>query len=148
MLHLLRHEVLGPAVFDRAFRDYTRTWAFRHPTPADFFRLMRDASGAELDWYWREWIYTTARLDQAIDSVGQSGDSVHVYLSNRGAMVMPAELRLRFASGKEETVRLPVDMWNLGDRFTYSARVPARVSSVTLDPREVLPDVDRGNNSK
>ncbi len=148
MLRLLRHEVLGPEVFDRAFRDYTRTWAYRHPTPADFFRLMRDASGVDLDWYWREWVYTTARLDQAIDSVSQDGDSVHVHLSNHGAMVMPAELRLRYANGKEETVRLPVDMWNLGDRFTYSARVPARVSSVVLDPRGVLPDIDRTNNAE
>ena len=69
MLHLLRTEVLGPERFDRAFSEYTKTWSFKHPTPADFFRFMEDASGTVLDWFWRGWIYTTARLDQSIERV-------------------------------------------------------------------------------
>ena len=69
MLQTLRFEVLGKERFDFAFREYIRAWAFKHPTPADFFRIMRDASGMELDWFWRDWIFTTVRLDQAVDSV-------------------------------------------------------------------------------
>ena len=69
MMQTLRYEVLGKERFDHAFREYIRTWAYRHPTPADFFRLMRDASGMDLDWFWRDWVFTTARLDQAVDSV-------------------------------------------------------------------------------
>jgi len=69
MMKLLREEVLGPEAFDRAFREYTRRWSFRHPQPADFFRTMENLSGRNLDWFWRGWIYTTARLDQAVDSV-------------------------------------------------------------------------------
>ena len=147
MLQTLRDEVLGKERFDAAFREYIRTWVYKHPTPADFFRVMRDQSGMDLDWFWRGWVFTTARLDQAVESV-TSDTSGHagVHLVNRGTMVMPAELRITFADGTSDTVRLPVEMWNLGQRFTY--RVPARktVRSVEVDPRHVLPDVDRANN--
>jgi hypothetical protein len=147
MLRTLRNEVLGPDRFDFAFREYIHAWAFRHPAPADFFRIMRDASGMELDWFWRDWVFTTARLDQSVDDV--SVDSTRhavVHLSNRGTMVMPAELRLAFADGTTETVRLPVEMWNLGSRFAY--RVPSTkvVRRAEIDPRHVLPDQNRAND--
>ena len=147
MLQTLRFEVLGKERFDAAFRDYIRTWAFKHPTPADFFRLMRDASGMELDWFWRDWIFTTARLDQAVDSVTtDTSGHANVHLTNRGTMVMPAELRLTYDDGTSETVRLPVEMWNLGQRFTYRVLSNKRVQRVEVDPRSVMPDVDRSNN--
>jgi hypothetical protein len=147
MLQLLRFEVLGKDRFDGAFREYTRAWAFKHPTPADFFRTMRDQSGLELDWFWRGWIYTTARLDQAVESVAaRSGGGSNVFLSNRGEMVMPAELRLTFSDGRTETVKLPVDMWNLGRSFMYRVPGTRTVTRVELDPRSVYPDIARGNN--
>ena len=146
MLHLLRTEVLGAERFDRAFRAYTAAWAYKHPTPADFFRVMRNESGMDLDWFWRGWIYTTARLDQAVDSVTTGAEDATIHLVNRGAMVMPAELAITFADGTTATVRLPVEMWNLGSRFGY--RVPGghRPTAVVVDPRAALPDVDRANN--
>jgi len=147
MMKLLRDEVLGKDRFDHAFREYIRAWAFKHPTPADFFRVMRDASGMELDWFWRGWIYTTARLDQAVDSVTarpEGGGAVH--LSTRGTMVMPAQLTATFDDGTTTTVKLPVEMWNLGDRFTYRVPGAKRVRSVQMDPRGALPDVNRANN--
>ena len=148
MMQLLRYEVLGKERFDAAFREYIRTWAFKHPTPADFFRLMRDQSGMELDWFWRDWIFTTARLDQAIDSVSSSsnGSSV-IHLSNRGTMVMPAELAITFVDGTRSTIKLPIEMWNLGQRFDYRVTGLKRVQRVELDPRRALPDLDRSNNS-
>ena len=147
MLQLLRYEVLGTDRFDHAFREYIRAWAFKHPTPADFFRVMRDASGMELDWFWRGWIHTTARLDQAVDSVssGAEGSSV-IHLSNRGTMVMPAELAIVFDDGTRATTKLPVEMWNLGSRFGYRVAERKRVRSVEVDPRKALPDIDRANN--
>ena len=144
MLRLLRFEVLGRERFDHAFRTYIRSWAFRHPTPADFFRVMRDASGVELDWFWRDWLFTTARLDQAVDSIAGSS----VFLSNRGSMVMPAELLLTFADGTTDTVRLPVDMWNLGNQFEYRVAGDRRPVTAELDPRHALPDVARPNNRR
>lgn len=147
MLQTLRNEVLGKDRFDAAFREYIRAWAYKHPTPADFFRIMRDASGMELDWFWRGWVFTTARLDQAIEAVTMdSGGRSSVHLTNRGTMVMPAELRLTYDDGSSENVRLPVEMWNLGQHFTY--RVPSRkpIRQVEVDPRRVLPDIDRASN--
>jgi hypothetical protein len=147
MLQLLRYDVLGPDRFDAAFRQYLAAWAFRHPSPADFFRLMRDASGMDLDWFWREWVLTTTRLDQAVDSITTESPGVTaVALSSLGTMVMPAELQLTFADGSTEVVRLPVEMWNLGPRFTYRVRGKPAVRSAELDPRRALPDVDRANN--
>ncbi len=150
MLQTLRYKVLGKERFDGAFREYLRTWAFRHPTPADFFRLMRDHSGQELDWFWRAWVYTTARLDQAVDSVVTRDEVVEIHLSNRGTMVMPVDLAitLRDAAGKVElrTVALPVDLWNLGPRFVYRLRTEGTVQTVEIDPDSDLPDIDRGNN--
>ena len=148
MMQTLRYEVLGRERFDAAFREYIRTWAFRHPTPADFFRLMRDQSGVDLDWFWRDWVYGTARLDQAVDSIGSTAGGDAVYLSNRGTMTLPAELELQFADGATQRVRWPVEMWNLGPRFTYRVRDNRRVVRATIDPRGALPDVDRANNSR
>jgi hypothetical protein len=147
MMQTLRYEVLGKARFDAAFREYLRTWAFKHPTPADFFRLMRDQSGMDLDFFWRDWIYTTARLDQAVDSL-QITDSVQtVFLSNRGTMTLPVELELRFDGGRTERVQLPVEMWNLGPQFKYRVRARQGITGVEVDPRRALPDVDRKNNT-
>jgi hypothetical protein len=148
MLHTLRFEVLGQERFDAAFRDYIHTWAFKHPTPADFVRVMRDASGMDLDWFWRGWVYTTARLDHAVDSVtaGGADGRARVFLSSRGTMIMPTELRLTFDDGAMQSVRLPVEMWNLGPRFVYRAPAGKIVRRVELDPRRVLPDVDRAND--
>lgn len=68
-LHILREYVLGREAFDHAFRTYARRWKFKRPTPADFFRTMEDASGVDLDWFWRGWFYGTDHVDVAIDEV-------------------------------------------------------------------------------
>ena len=148
MMQMLRYEVLGKDRFDPAFRAYIRAWAFKHPTPSDFFRMMRDESGMELDWFWRDWIFTTARLDQAVDSVARAADgTTSVYLSNRGTMVMPATLAITFTDGSTQEVKLPIEMWNLSDRFTYRVPGAKMVQRVVVDPRSALPDIDRGNNT-
>jgi len=148
MMQTLRYEVLGKERFDAAFRAYLRAWAYKHPTPADFFRLMRDASGMDLDWYWRDWVFTTARLDQAVDSIGRTRDGEKVFLSNRGSMMLPLEMDLTFRDGSKERVRLPVEMWNQGSKFAYRLRSAREVSRVVIDPRRVLPDIDRANNTR
>jgi len=146
MMQTLRYEVLRKDRFDYAFRQYLKAWAFKHPTPADFFRLMRDASGMDLDFFWRDWIYTTARLDQAVDSVGTADGQQKVFLSNRGTMTLPLEMELTYDDGTTERVRLPVEMWNLGPAFAYRVPDGRKVKGVIVDPRSVLPDVNRANN--
>jgi hypothetical protein len=68
-LYMLRETIMGPELFDKAFKEYAERWAFKHPKPADFFRTMEDASAVDLDWFWKGWFYTTDNCDQAIDQV-------------------------------------------------------------------------------
>ncbi|MEL6820573.1 MAG: M1 family metallopeptidase [Calditrichota bacterium] len=68
-LNILRETILGRELFDFAFKTYSQRWMFKHPTPADFFRTMEDASGTDLDWFWRGWFYTTDHVDMSIERV-------------------------------------------------------------------------------
>ncbi|WP_197455107.1 M1 family metallopeptidase [Stieleria varia] len=68
-LNILRETILGRELFDFAFREYAQRWKFKRPTPADFFRTMEDASGVDLDWFWRGWFYSTEHVDIGIESV-------------------------------------------------------------------------------
>ncbi|MEZ2445156.1 M1 family metallopeptidase [Chitinophaga sp. RCC_12] len=68
-LNILRETIMGRDLFDFAFREYARRWAFKHPTPADFFRTMEDASAVDLDWFWRGWFFGTEPVDISIDSL-------------------------------------------------------------------------------
>ncbi|OWY17640.1 aminopeptidase [Sphingobacteriales bacterium TSM_CSS] len=68
-LNILRETIMGRQLFDFAFKEYANRWKFKHPTPADFFRTMEDASAVDLDWFWRGWFYSTNHVDIAIDGV-------------------------------------------------------------------------------
>jgi hypothetical protein len=68
-LNILRETILGRDLFDYAFREYARRWAFKHPEPADLFRTLEDASGEDLDWFWRGWFYSTEACDISLDTV-------------------------------------------------------------------------------
>jgi hypothetical protein len=68
-MNILRETIMGRELFDYAFKEYARRWAFKHPTPADLFRTMEDASAVDLDWYWRGWFYGIDPVDIAIDTV-------------------------------------------------------------------------------
>ena len=70
-LIVLRETVLGRELFDFAFREYAQRWKFKRPTPADFFRTMEDASGTDLDWFWRGWFYTTDAVDVSVDGISE-----------------------------------------------------------------------------
>jgi hypothetical protein len=146
MLSTLRHHILGPERFDPAFRAYLHAWAFRHPTPADFFRMMRDGTGMDLDWFWQDWVYTTNRPDQAVEAIDNRDSASTVTVVNRGAMRLPIFLRVSHADGSRESVTLPVEAWNLGPRFTWTSRAGKRIVRAEVDPEGKLPDADRGNN--
>ncbi len=112
-LILLRDHIIGPARFDPAFKQYIARWAYKHPTPADFFRSMEDGVGEDLSWFWRSWFYTTETLDQAVDSVASDSGSIasRIYLRNAGAMPMPVELELVMDDGTVRSMSLPVEVW-------------------------------------
>ncbi|MCG8385608.1 MAG: M1 family metallopeptidase [Cytophagales bacterium] len=68
-LNILRETVMGPELFDKAFKEYAQRWAFKHPKPADFFRTLEDASAVDLDWFWKGWFYSVDNVDVGIEEV-------------------------------------------------------------------------------
>lgn len=156
-LYLLRHAILDDTTrFDFAFREYARRWAFKHPTPADFFRTLEDALGEDLSWFWRGWFFRTDRVDLAVDSLqsrpdsspgGPQGFASRVFLSSPGTLPMPVDLRLTYADGSSDRLRLPVEIWYLGNRYILLRRLPKQLLRVEVDPDQAFPDVNRENNA-
>jgi Peptidase family M1 domain len=148
-LVLLRDHIIGRNRFDASFRQYISRWAYKHPTPADFFRSMEDGVGEDLSWFWRSWFYTTETLDQAVDSVTVSdsnGVASRIHLRNAAPMPMPVELSLRMDDGTQRRLSLPVEVWFGGSRYTALVPGPRRVTGVIIDPQNFYPDVHRQNN--
>ena len=151
-LSLLREEILGPAAFDDAFREYTRRWAFKHPTPEDFYKTVEDASGRRLDYFWREWFIENPHFDQAIDTVVQrqigAVDSVIVRFANRARGVLPIHVRFTFDDGSKQDFDYPAEVWSTNTSF-YLRRYAfngKKVVKIELDPDHRLVDVNRANN--
>jgi Peptidase family M1 domain len=147
MLLALRNKVLGPEVFDTAFREYTRRWAFKHPQPADFFRTIDQVSGRDLSWFWRGFFFTTAALDQSVETVRQTPDSgAEVVIRSLGAAVMPVELRIGYADGTDDLVKLPVEIWYGGNRYLYRYNPGKQIVSARVNPDGAFPDVVPAND--
>jgi hypothetical protein len=150
-LALLRDEILGPAVFDDAFREYMRRWAFKHPTPDDFFRTMEDASGRRLDYFWRQWFIENPHFDQAVDTVVTQSfgatDSVVVVYGNRARGVLPILTRFTFEDGTSQDFKYPAEVWSTNTGF-YLRRYgfKKKVAKVEVDPDRRLVDLERANN--
>ncbi len=151
-LQLLRQEILGPEAFDAAFRAYIRRWAFKHPTPADFYRTMEDVSGHRLDWFWREWFIEDAHFDQAIDTVVTRtvGDTAYVAVGygNRDRGVLPIRVRFTFTDGTSRDYDYPAEVWSTaGSMYVRRYAFPGEsLASVELDPDHRLIDDDRSND--
>ena len=151
-LQLLRQEILGPAAFDDAFRAYIQRWAYKHPSPDDFFRTMEDVSGHRLDWFWREFWLNNYRYDQAIDTVAAylRGDTeqVAVVYTNRARGVLPIRARFTFSDGTKEDLHYPAEVWSTNTTY-YLRRyrfVGKRLTAIELDPDHRLIDINRSNN--
>lgn len=148
-LRLLRDVILGPERFDPAFRKYTADWAFKHPSPSDFFREMSSESGEDLSWFWRGWFFNNWQLDLAVTNIaytdGDPAKGASIALESRDKLVMPAVLEVKYADGHATRITLPVETWM---RTKPVIAAPAgRIASVMLDPDHLLPDRDRSNNS-
>jgi hypothetical protein len=150
VLLALRDNVIGREAMDRAMREYGRHWAFKHPTPADFFRTVENVSGADLSWFWNAFFYGTDVLDIAVDGVsmrqapGQSTAEIH--LRHVTSIPFPVTLRLKLNDQSTQDVRLPVEIWTHGDRYTASVPVPRPVIGVRLWPDPSVPDWNATND--
>ncbi|MDQ6770498.1 MAG: M1 family metallopeptidase [Gemmatimonadota bacterium] len=151
VLLTLRNHVVGPDLFDTAFREYIRTWAFKHPTPGDFFRSMENSTGDDLSWFWRGFFYTTDVLDIGIDSVSTHTSEGQIFatiaLRRNTPIPFPVRLRVAYADGTTQDFSLPVNIWAQGNRFDAVLPVRAAVTGVRLWPDPSVPDWNPSNDT-
>jgi hypothetical protein len=149
-LVLLREQILGPQRFDPAFRRYIAAWAYKHPSPSDFFRFMDSEAGEDLSWWWRGWYFNNESLDLAVRNAAYVDNDFHkgvrIEVSTNDRLVMPAVVEARFADGGSARVTLPVEAFFKGDDASFTLDTAKPILDVTIDPDHKLPDADRTNN--
>ncbi|MFV5696260.1 M1 family metallopeptidase [Flavobacterium sp. LB3P122] len=150
-LVILREQVLGPERFDLAFRTYVERWAFKHPTPDDFFRTIENVAGEDLSWFWRGWFQYNWRLDQGINSIkyikNDPKQGVIISIENFEKMAMPVILDIKTKNGKITRIKLPVEVWQKNIEWSFKHNSTEEIESITIDPDHVLPDSNESNNS-
>jgi len=151
-LVLLREQIIGPERFDPAFRRYIATWAYKHPTPSDFFRFIESDTGEDLGWFWRGWFENNWQHDLAVQKLAYTdGDyrkGVDITIANLDKLVLPATLQLVYDDGSKQDIRIPVETWQQHRSYTVHADGSRPLKSATLDPDHALPDHDRANNTR
>ncbi len=151
MLTALRDVVLGKERFDAAFREYINRWAFKHPTPWDFFHTMENVSGEDLGWFWRGWVLNNWKLDQSVKAVKYVKDEpvngAEIAIENMEKMVMPVTVLVKEMNGKEHKLDLPVEVWQRGAVWHFDVPSTSEIKEVILDPEKKLPEWNRENNS-
>ena len=174
-LWMLRETIMGKELFDHAFKTYAQRWMFKHPTPEDFFRTMEDASGVDLDWFWRGWFFTTDVTDIGVKGVkkfyssSSSDDTVNFiedtteglgYATNHskyhyeityekpGGLVMPIIVEFTYKDGTKERKTYPAQIWRYtDDEVTKVFSSSKQIESIVVDPDLETADVDTSNNS-
>jgi hypothetical protein len=149
-LVLLREQILGRPRFDEAFRRYISSWAYKHPAPSDFFRLMSSEAGEDLSWFWRGWFFANEKLDFSVTKAayvdGDFHKGLHIEIAAREKLVLPAIVEVDFADGRTQRVTLPVEAFYKGAVAAFDLATAREVKQVVVDPDHVLPDADRTNN--
>lgn len=142
-------EVMGRESWEEAYRTFLSEWAYKHPSPWDFFNTFERFAESELDWFWTSFYYETWTLDHAVLSVTpKTGGGATVTIVDRGLAPFPATVRVRTTAGGSTTYEVPVEHW-LEGHTTYEIEVDAgdgAVTRVEIDPEGTSPDVDRTNN--
>ena len=175
-LWILRETIMGKELFDHAFKTYSKRWKFKHPTPADFFRSMEDASAMDLDWFWRGWFYTTDVTDIGIKGVKKYQTKIkrnsikfiedktkglefekkddkskyhyEITYNKPGGLVMPIIVEFTFKDGTRERKTYPAQIWRYNDKeITKVFSSNKEVTNIALDPDLETADVDITNNN-
>jgi hypothetical protein len=150
-LGLLRDEIVGADRFDYAFKEYIKAWAYKHPTPWDFFRMIENGTGENLGWFWKGMFLENFKLDQAVEGVQYLSNDPSlgsfVKINNLAQMAMPVHLTYETVSGKKGDVKLPVEIWQNGANWIVKLKTTEAVKSVTIDPEHAFPDVNPDNNT-
>lgn len=157
-LNILREVVLGEERYDFAFRTYANRWMFKRPTPADFFRTMEDASGFDLDWFWRGWFFSTDWIDLSIDTVkcfeitSDSSEAQHrlyyqITVSNSGSLVTPLIIKFIYSDQSNSILYIPAEIWRYNSKkINKIVKSEKEIESIIIDPEEQLGDINTGNN--
>jgi aminopeptidase N len=150
MLYVLRNEVLGKERFDAAIKEYVRRWAFKHPTPWDFFHTIENVAGEDLNWYWRSWVLNDWKFDVAVKEVGVrsrgADKEVLITLQLMEKMPLPVTVKVTDVNGDEQLIKLNVEVWQRGDTWTFPVKTKGEVKSVEVDPEHRLPDINPKND--
>ncbi|WP_244294489.1 M1 family metallopeptidase [Sphingobacterium siyangense] len=150
-LKLLRNEIIGPERFDYAFKKYIQEWAYKHPTPEDFFKAIENGAGENLNWFWRGWFVNNWQMDQGIKSVSYVNNEPKfgalVTVENLEKLPMPVIVEATTVSGKKIRKKLPVEIWERNDVWQFKIPTTEPLQSVQLDPDMVMPDKNPDNNS-
>lgn len=146
-LLMLREYILGEERFDNAFTAYIEAWAYKHPQPSDFFNIMENVAGENLSWFWKSWFYGTGNIDLAVERVVSYGNDQVIILANNGEVPMPVKLGLTYEDGSQESLMLPVEIWQRGDRWNYRHQGAKKLTKVEIDPDKLLPDINIANDS-
>ena len=146
----LREHIVGEERFDYAFRNYIKHWAFKHPSPFDFFRSMNNGTGEDLNWFWKEWYMENWKLDQAVKNVSYIANDPAkgslITIENLEKMVMPVTVEVKESNGKSGRITLPVEIWQQSGTWQFKYNSATTIESVTIDPEQTLPDIDLSNN--
>jgi len=150
-LMILREQILGEQRFDYAFQTYIKRWAFKHPTPWDFFHSMDNAAGEDLSWFWNEWFTTTGKDDQAMKSIdyidNDPSKGALITIENKEEMALPVTVEIKEDNGKVGRVNLPAEIWERGGTWTFAYKSTSKITYAIIDPDHVLPDVNPDNNA-
>ncbi len=150
-LDILRYHILGVERFDSAFRTYVARWAFKHPTPWDFFRTMENVSGEDLSYFWRGWFMTNDKLDQGIKEIKYTDDNpskgANITVVNNEQMVLPVPLLIELDNGQKDSLTLPVEIWQRGGEWTFHYPSTSKIKKATIDVDHDYPDVNPSNNT-
>jgi hypothetical protein len=150
-LSLLRDHIVGKDRFDHAFKKYIRDWAFKHPSPWDFFRSMENSLGEDLGWFWKGMILENYRLDQAVSKVeyanSNPSNGAIVTIENNERMAMPVVIEYTTKDGKTERKQLPVEIWMNGPSWKVRLNTTDEITKVVIDPDKVYPDMNSANNT-
>ncbi len=150
-LDILRNQILGKERFDSAFRIYIDRWAYKHPTPWDFFRTMENVSGEDLSYFWRGWFFTNDKLDQGVTDIkyvdNDPAKGALITIVNNDQLVLPVPLRIEQENGKTDSIMLPVEIWQRGGEWTFQYPSTSVIKEVIIDPDHDYPDIDPSNNT-
>jgi aminopeptidase N len=146
-LMMALRDIMGAETWDEAYRTFISEWAFKHPTPWDFFSTFERFAGEDLDWLWTSFWYETWPLDHSVRDVTRNVNGrTTVVIEDVGLAVYPARVRIRTSGGQTLEREVPVEHWLAGND-TYEIDVGNEsVTRVEIDPSGYAPDVDRANN--